>query len=339
MGRWDVKDYGVVADISCWCMFAVMTVVVSLRFYCRVAFGRNNLGLDDVITFLCLLVCLVACVFITIGTSHGLGKHIQTLDPAEAVLALKWNVATATVIIWTFSLPKFAIVATLVRIFNFGTKTTVFFWGLCASSQACIFATSVWWVHQCSPPERGWDSAVAGECAPVSIVANLGYFTSAYSTLLDIFFALYPVYFIMKLNMPRKSRMAVSVALSLTLLASAVSIYKLAIFGEVFEIASEDPTYAVPYLDILAVAQGFVLIVCASFPAMGPLFLASMSKAGTKFGAYSLSKSDHIHARNVTTCGESREGGGYDGKGDTLKISPSETMSDDEITPVSLNTW
>lgn len=46
----------------------------------------------------------------------------------------------------------------------------------------------------------------------------------------------------MRLNMPLKSRIAVSVALGLSVLACIVSIYKLAIFGSVFEILAEDPT-------------------------------------------------------------------------------------------------
>ncbi|KFY75298.1 hypothetical protein V499_04759 [Pseudogymnoascus sp. VKM F-103] len=103
-------------------------------------------------------------------------------------------------------------------------------------------------------------------------MADLGYFTSAYSAFLDLFFALYPIPLIMRLNMPFKSRIAVSIALGLSGLACIVSVYKLAIFGQVFKILEQDPTYPVPYLDILGVAEGSILFICASIPTLGPLF-------------------------------------------------------------------
>jgi len=271
-------------------------VIVGLRVLCRVHFVRGEgrlgtLGLDDYITIACVAILLLTCILITIGSRHGLGQHIASLDPADAVQALKWNVIISAILIWSFSLPKFAIIAILKRILNYGQKTTIAFWALALSSQACILATSVWWFKQCTPIEYGWNRSIDGSCAPVKVLADLGYFTSAYSAFLDIFFALYPIPLIMRLNMALKARVAVSVALGLSALACIVSIYKLAIFGQVFEIMEKDPTCKslpvmnilalksnknfvdpVPYLDILGVAEGAILLICASLPTLGPLF-------------------------------------------------------------------
>ncbi|OAQ60667.1 hypothetical protein VFPPC_06781 [Pochonia chlamydosporia 170] len=271
---WQVDDLGSVADQACWALFAVTAVIVILRVICRLFLKRGphgGIGLDDYITIFCVLVLLVTCVLVNIGSSHGLGRHMKTLEPEQIVQANRWNVIISSVLIWSFSLPKFAMVAILKRILSYGLKTTIVFWFLALSSQACILATSVWWWKQCTPIERGWDRTIEGTCAPVSVLANLGYFTSAYSAFLDIFFAMYPIPFVMRLNMPLKSRIAVSVALGLSALACIVSIYKLAIFGEIFEILAVDPTYPVPYLDILGVAEGSILLICASLPTLGPL--------------------------------------------------------------------
>jgi hypothetical protein len=144
--------------------------------------GRlGSVGLDDYITIACVAILLVTCIIVTIGSHHGLGRHMDSLEPADIVQALKWNVIISSILIWSFSLPKFAIIAILKRILNYGTKTTVVFWGLALSSQACILATSVWWFEQCQPVEYGWDRTIKGTCATVSVLANLGYFTSAYS--------------------------------------------------------------------------------------------------------------------------------------------------------------
>lgn len=219
---------------------------MSLRVYTRARYGRvrgGGLGIDDYITLACLVVFLITCIFITIGTGYGLGRHYATLPPKNVAPALKWNVVTNTILIWTFSLPKFALISTLQRILTLGIKTKVTFWALALSSQACILATSVWWFKQCDPVEYGWDRTIpGGSCAPVSVLGNLGYFTSAHSAFLDVFFALYPIPFIMRLNMPLRMRIAFAAALGLNVLACIVSIYKLAIFGQIFEILAGDLT-------------------------------------------------------------------------------------------------
>ncbi|CEF77524.1 hypothetical protein SNK03_005388 [Fusarium graminearum] len=286
MGLWDVDDFGIIADKACWSMFAVTTVVVILRLISRQFFGQGNvgggLGWDDFITAFCVIVMLVTCIMITIGTHYGLGRRLDDIDPTLIPGALRWNVIISSVLIWTFSLPKFAIIATLKRILDYGLKTTILFWGLAISSQACILATSIWWYKQCDPVEFGWDRSIdGGTCASVQVMSDLGYFTSAYSAFLDGFFALYPIPFIMRLNMPLKNRILVSIALGLSFMACILSIYKLTIFGEIFVVLAENPTYPVPFLDILGLGEGCILLICASLPTLGPLFRFAKGKIAT----------------------------------------------------------
>lgn len=276
---WESKDdYGPIAVYTNWSMFILLTILIALRIYCRLAYGSKGIirgvGLDDLITIFCWVLFLVTCALITVTVSHGLGKHMSALSPEQITESLHWNVISNSVAVWVFSLPKFAIVALLRRILTYGNKTAVLFWGLCITSQACILATSIWWFKQCTPIEYGWDRSIEGSCADVSVLKNLGYFTSAYSAFLDFFFALYPIPLIMRLNLDLKNRVTISVAMGLSALASAVSVYKLAIFGEVFTMLPSDPTFPVAYLDILGMAEGFILLVCASLPTLGPLIRA-----------------------------------------------------------------
>lgn len=226
-------------------------VVVILRLLCRTVYAhgggsgsrRGFLGLDDYITMGCMMVLLATCIAITIGSSHGLGRRMASLEPAQQRLALKWNAIIGSIIVWTFSLPKFAIVAILKRILDYGNKTSFMFWSLALTSQACMASSSIWWFKQCSPIAYQWDKSIpGGSCASVNVMINLGYVVSAYSAFLDLLFALYPIPFIMRLNMPLRSRVAVSIALALSGLACFASIYKLAVFGGIFELMDKDPT-------------------------------------------------------------------------------------------------
>ncbi|KAI1763721.1 hypothetical protein GGR53DRAFT_359307 [Hypoxylon sp. FL1150] len=258
------------------------TVIVALRIFCRSYYGtrqRAGLGLDDYVTVFCLILSLVVCVLVTIACGYGLGKHASQLDDYQKEHALKYNAIINAVLIWQFSLPKFAIIAILKRILNYGTRTAVLFWGLGITSQACILAVSIWWFKQCSPVEYVWDKTIeGGTCANINIMSNLAYFTSSYSAFLDLFFAFYPIPFVMRLNMPLRARLAVAGALSLSSLAFVVSVIKLTALGESFEISQTDPTYPLPYLDILGMSEGYILIICSSLPTLGPLFRAAKGK-------------------------------------------------------------
>ncbi|KAI1095724.1 hypothetical protein F5B19DRAFT_503848 [Rostrohypoxylon terebratum] len=275
-------DYDIFANRVLWSLFAVTTVIVILRVICRLRYARLQrigLGLDDYITLFCLILSFVVTILITVATSYGLGKHAYDLNDDQKRTALEYNAIINAVLIWQFSLPKFAIIAILKRILNYGTRTAVLFWTLGITSQACIFAVSVWWFKQCDPIEFGWDRRIeGGHCADVNIMINLAYFTSAYSAFLDIFFAFYPIPFIMRLNMPLRNRLGVASALSLSSLAFAASIVKLSALGEAFSISAKDPTFPVPYLDILGMSEGYILIICSSLPTLGPLLRAAKIK-------------------------------------------------------------
>jgi hypothetical protein len=220
-----------------------LVVFVALRVGTRISSKNGGLGMDDYITVICVVVMLTTCILVTIGTQYSLGRRMEAIDTASIPRALKWNVIISSVLIWTFSLPNFAIIAILKRIPNYGLKTTTLFWGLALSSQACILATSVWWYKQYDPVEFGWNRTIpGGKCASTKVMSNLGYFTSAYSAFLDLFFAVYPIPFIMRLNMPLKNRILVSIALGLSILTFILTIYKLTIFWELFVVLAENPT-------------------------------------------------------------------------------------------------
>ncbi|KAI1211405.1 uncharacterized protein F4807DRAFT_458979 [Annulohypoxylon truncatum] len=276
------NDYAVFANRILWSLFAITTIIVVLRVICRLRYARlqrTGLGLDDYITIFCLILSLVVTVLITIATGYGLGRHSYELEDGQRRIALEYNVIINAILIWQFSLPKFAIIAILKRILNYGTRTAVLFWTLGITSQACIFAVSVWWFKQCDPIEFGWDKSIkGGTCADVRIMINLAYFTSAYSAFLDIFFAFYPIPFIMRLNMPLRSRIGVASALSLSSLAFVASVIKLSALGEAFAISAEDPTLPVPHLDILGMSEGYILMICSSLPTLGPLLRAAKIK-------------------------------------------------------------
>lgn len=198
--------------------------------------------MDDFITLFCLLVLFVFCVLMSAALPYGVGKHFAALSDANKVKALKWNAILSALTPWICTLPKFAIIMTLKRILNYGTKTAVVFWGLALSSQATVVAMTIWGLVQCKPVARQWDQSIEGTCASPATYVDMAYVTYVYSTVLDVFFALYPVPFVMRLNMPLKARIGVAISLSISWVGFAISVYKFTIFPRLGALLATDPS-------------------------------------------------------------------------------------------------
>lgn len=200
------------------------------------------LGLDDFISIVCVLVMFASGIAISVGTAAGVGQHTQVLTPDERVQAMKCVVIMNFFIVWAFSLPKFAIIALLRRILRLHKKVEYTFWAIALVNQSGILALSIYWFGRCRPASKGWDPSVEGICDSPAILGDLGYAFSVISAFLDLFFALYPIPAIMRLQMSLGKRIATSGSLALGSLACAVSIYKITTFPEVLAQLPVDPT-------------------------------------------------------------------------------------------------
>lgn len=277
MSVWGLNDLGDLSQKICWALFGSTasksinhlfssvnlivlytnrkridqrhnSVTVGLRIYCRVQYSPRHGGgvfLDDLATVGCLLALLVFCILLSVAAVSGVGKHYATLSATARIEALKWNTILTAATPWICTLPKFAIIMTLSRILTYGTKTTIMLWGLAISCQLFVAILSVWDFTQCTPIAYQWDKSVAdgaGYCASPNIYIALSWATYTYSTVLDIFFALFPVPFVMKLKIPLKTRIGVAISLSISLIGFAISIYKFTILGNVGQYLITDPS-------------------------------------------------------------------------------------------------
>lgn len=153
----------------------------------------------------------------------------------------------------------------------------------------------IWGLAQCNPIAYQWDKSIEGGwCADPQIYMRYGLVVYAYSTVLDVFFALYPVPFVMRLNMPLSVRLGVAISLSLSLGGFAISVYKFTVFPDVASILPTDPsckftdyywwiTYGffrlltkfqdpMVFLAMTHAAEGSFLIISTSLATLRPLY-------------------------------------------------------------------
>ncbi|POS69198.1 hypothetical protein DHEL01_v212408 [Diaporthe helianthi] len=288
MSVWESDDLGLVALRTTWPLFGVTAVVFALRIYCRLRYTPRlggGLYVDDFITGGCLLMLLVFCILLSVAVQDGVGKHYVTLSDHAKLQAGMWNAILSGLTPWMCTLPKFAIITTLKRILNYGTKTAVLLWGLALSSQASVVALTAWGFAQCTPTPFQWDRSIAGgTCSDPAIYVNLSFFVYSYSTALDVFFALYPVPFVMRLSMPLKTRIGVSASLSLSWVGFGISIYKFSIFDKIGALLVTDPSFPLVYLCMTHAAEGSFLMISTSLATLRPLFRSMKRHVSTVAG-------------------------------------------------------
>lgn len=183
--------------------------------------------------------------------------------------------------VWTFALPKLAILALLQRIFIIPKYYLISFWTLCFVTISGTFATSVVWAASCksAPGDAPSMSLPGGHCKNKDAIQVLMWATGALSAYGDLLFSVYPQFLISKLNMPLQKKVAYGLALGLGVLAFAASVYKLTLYPRGFFVSQ---TAQKPDMNIVfwALVESNVLIITACLPSLGPLYIFVKEKKG-----------------------------------------------------------
>lgn len=82
------------------------------------------------------------------------------------------------------------------------------------------------WI-QCTPVQKTWDLSVqGGSCWPMAVLVYYDIFSAAYSALMDLVLAFLPWQFLWGLQMKRKEKIGVGIAMSMGVFAAITAIVK-----------------------------------------------------------------------------------------------------------------
>jgi len=110
----------------------------------------------------------------------------------------------------TWSKTSFAL--TLLRLTNGWLKGIIWFIIITINIAMGLSALFIW--VQCMPLRKAWDPFVDGKCWPPTVIVHYNIFSAAYSALMDLSLALLPWKLIWGLQMKRKEKIGVAVAMS-----------------------------------------------------------------------------------------------------------------------------
>jgi hypothetical protein len=206
-----------------WVLTFVAAAFLATRVYCKTHFNGTIWWDDGVLlaSFVCLLiqVCITSyCV------SLGYGKHIWDFPPENfpkftLPVALR-AVFSITALAWS----KTAFGITLLRLTNGWMKMTV--WVIIITVNISLGISALLFFVQCKPLAAAWDLSVEGECIDNQILYKYNVFSGAWGAAMDFALALLPWQMLAKLQMRRKEKIGVGLAMSMGFVAGIAAIVK-----------------------------------------------------------------------------------------------------------------
>ncbi|KAL4788211.1 hypothetical protein BJX76DRAFT_316655 [Aspergillus varians] len=252
-----------------WLMAGTATLFLCLRLYVRLHLKRV-FGWDDVIGAVAV-ACLIGYAAVCHAAADvGLGRHLQYVlqDPPSLVAVGRYSSISQCLAIMACTLGKTSFAVTLLRIVFVRWMSWVLWFIIITMNIVTILAALFVFV-QCKDPRTNWDKSIVSECWPTYVFTNYSLFVGAYSGAQDFSLALLPWTIVWNLQMRKKEKIGVAVAMSLGIFAGAAAIVKTTYLVKLSEKA--DFTWEmVPLLNWAAVEDGLT-IIAASIPTLKPL--------------------------------------------------------------------
>ncbi|KAK3312689.1 hypothetical protein B0H66DRAFT_643870 [Apodospora peruviana] len=269
-----VESNGRIMIIAGWLLTSVSGLFLALRLYCKFLKKRGLWWDDHVLiaawasfylhdVYIIPLLSDTVINIINIQT-FGFGKHVSDLSPETnlATVSLLSSVSGSLAIlaaVWS----KTSFGMTLLRIT--GKKTKVAVWCIIVTMNLAMSVNVVTTWIQCWPVQRGWDREVPGSCWDPRVNAYYAIFAAAYSGLMDIVLALLPWSVVWGLQMRRKEKIGVAVAMSMGVFAGGAAFVKC---STIPVILNGDFTFEGYNLVIWGSGEVAITIVAASIPVL-----------------------------------------------------------------------
>ncbi|MCJ1266413.1 hypothetical protein MMC22_006298 [Lobaria immixta] len=201
-----------------WTECTVVTIIVALRFYCRIKI--KGLGLDDWTVLFTTVLSLVLAGLATLAVAHGGARHLYYLQASDISSVLKLNWMIQPFGIMALATAKISVAFTMLRIIssvNIWRRRFLYFC-MISTFLTCAVGAILTFV-QCNPPRALWTFVPGATCWNPRVQSNYAIFSASYNSFMDIILALLPIPIIWKLHMTLQKRIGLCILLGLGILA------------------------------------------------------------------------------------------------------------------------
>ncbi|KAI8952586.1 hypothetical protein F4801DRAFT_577346 [Xylaria longipes] len=254
-----------------WTEFSVATVFIVLRLTTRHL--MRSLGLDDVLmagSWLFFLATAIAVQFA--AQASGGMRHQVYLTLQELSHQLEISYVILFISIVCTALGKIAIGVTILRIVSSASSSERWVvWAVIVvttvSSVIDIFVN----LFQCGRDPRAiWDFALQAtvKCLDAAALTRYTTFTAVWQAFADFVFSILPIFIVLRLRMPPRRKLILTVGLGLTLLTAGAAAAKSSYIAR----PSADTTWDLFSVYAWLSTEALLIIMCGSIPSIYPMW-------------------------------------------------------------------
>ncbi|KAK4208627.1 hypothetical protein QBC37DRAFT_296316 [Rhypophila decipiens] len=241
----------------------VSTAMVSMRIWTR-KFIINQMGPDDWVAIIAMVITWGEGIIIGISTQYGLGKHIFAVQP-PTLIPTYWKTFWVTLLLYHAGLcaAKMTFLIQYYRIFAVALpRMRLVYIGAIVLVGAWSFAQVLIALLICRPIQGLWDLTIKADCMPNSpqIYVNAGG-----NIITDILIFVLPLPAIRTLNLRKRQKLVLLGIFSLGFFTVAISVIRI----KYLEIGS-DVTWQHVESSGWSIGELTCAITCASLPTLRP---------------------------------------------------------------------
>ncbi|KAK2594761.1 hypothetical protein QQS21_007508 [Conoideocrella luteorostrata] len=252
-----------------WVASVLPLILVILRCYTRI-WLRRVFGFDDYFMVAAVLLLVAYAAVLTVAADKGLGRHIELVmkNPQNVMDVALLSFISQPLVIMSCAFGKTSFALTLIRVAA-QQWVIVLLWFIIISMNVFHVLISVFVFTRCQDPRHLWNPEIPSVCWPATVFDNISLFVGSYSAATDFILALIPWAILWKLQMKRREKFGVAVAMSLGIFACAIAIVK--IRHLVANSDNQDITYSLASLLWWAGVENGVILLGACVPTLRPL--------------------------------------------------------------------
>ncbi|TEY48382.1 hypothetical protein BOTCAL_0294g00100 [Botryotinia calthae] len=248
---------------------------LALRIWIRTK--MKSLGVDDYLMVGCMLVFIGAIVVTTIYAVKGGCRHIFYLTPSQIVEIVKLNFVAQAFGITSPTLGKLSVGFLMQRILGPHTVYRKWFIHIVMAVYGLWTALTVIFTYtQCTPTSALWNPTPDMKCWGNQVFPDIAVSHGAFGTFIDFSFALLPITLVKQLAVTPKQKLALSILLSMGILAgiaAAIKTNQLKEFGN-----QTDPTWATFDIFVWTTVEIHLVIICGCLPTLRPIYERIINK-------------------------------------------------------------
>ncbi|PVH86272.1 hypothetical protein DL98DRAFT_407841, partial [Cadophora sp. DSE1049] len=253
---------------------ALTWLTALLRCYVRGVVAKK-FGLEDWLAMLSLILFTVTAVFALQGISNSMGMHlidIMMVSPQNLTPAMMYWFSTELAYVLTTCTLKMSIAVFLLRIAVKKSHRIILY---VTTAGVMIFSVGyfLFLVFQCSPVDYFWNqfSAKSGSCLAPELVGALTYAHSGLNAFADIILAVLPVVIVSQLQMNPRTKLTVSIILSMGIVACIAVIVRIP-YIKILVDNAEDFLFSSTDVVIWSAIEPGLAITAANLATLRPLF-------------------------------------------------------------------